>query len=90
MRLALTGSQVLLWRAVQKAAGVGTAIVVMQGLGPEGNGRYSLTVTIVTVLAALLSAGVGLASVPRLRDGEGRRGGSCAHRPWLLVVGAPS
>ncbi len=88
MRLALTGSQVLLWRAVQKAAGVGTAIVVMQGLGPEGNGRYSLTVTIVTVLAALLSAGVGLASVPRLRDGEeAPRRILIAQGAWLLVVG---
>ncbi|MBD3219696.1 oligosaccharide flippase family protein [bacterium] len=87
MKLALTGSQVLLWRAAQKAAGVATAIVVMQGLGPEGNGRYSLTVTIITVLGAVLSAGVGLASVPRLRDGEeSPRRILRAQGAWLLVV----
>lgn len=72
MRLAVAGSQVLLWRAAQKAAGMGAAVVIMQGLGPTGNGRYSLTVTLITVLAAVLSGGVGLASVPRLRDGEER------------------
>lgn len=70
MRLALAGSQVLLWRTLQKGAGVLLAVAVMQGLGPEGNGRYSLSIAAITVLAALLSGGVGLASVPRLHGGD--------------------
>lgn len=72
MKLADLGSRVLAWRALQKAAGAAVIVVVMQGLGPEGNGRYSLSVTVVTVLAALLSGGVGLASVPRLNDAAHR------------------
>ena len=67
MKLAVTGSRILVLRALQKAANAAVAIVIMQGLGPVGNGRYSLTVTIVTVLAAVLAGGVGLASVPFLR-----------------------
>jgi len=70
VKLAVAGSQVLLWRALQKGAGMLVALVVMQGLGPSGNGLYSLSVTTITVLAALAAGGVGLASVPRLATGE--------------------
>ncbi len=87
MRLALAGSQVLIWRALQKIAGVLVALVVMQGLGPEGNGRYSLSVATITVLAALLSGGVGLASVPRLQGEHDRpRRIIRAQVAWLGVV----
>jgi O-antigen/teichoic acid export membrane protein len=70
VRLAATGSRILLWRALQKLAGALTVLVIAQGLGPAGNGRYSLTLLVMTVTAAVLAAGVGLASVPRLRRGE--------------------
>lgn len=87
MKLAVAGSQVLMWRALQKGAGMLVAVVVMQGLGPAGNGLYSLTVTMVTVLAALLAGGVGLASVPRLTDGQAEPGRiGRAQVLWLGVV----
>ena len=87
MKLARTGSHILGWRAVQKAAGAFTVLAVAQGLGPEGNGRYSLTLMVVTVLAAVLSAGVGLASVPLLRRGEvAARRILAAQAVWIAVV----
>ena len=87
MKLARTGSHILGWRAVQKAAGALTVLAVAQGLGPEGNGRYSLTLMVVTVLAAVLSAGVGLASVPPLRRGEvAARRILAAQAVWIGVV----
>jgi len=70
MRLALTGGQVLLWRALQKLAGAVAVLVIAQGLGPEGNGRYSLTLLVMTVAVAVLAGGVGLAAVPLLRQGR--------------------
>jgi len=87
LKLARTGSHILGWRAVQKAAGACTVLAVAQGLGPEGNGRYSLTLMVVTVLAAVLSAGVGLASVPLLRRGEvAARRILAAQAVWIVVV----
>jgi len=68
MNLATTGSRVLIWRTLQKAANAVVVVVVAQGLGPEGNGRYSLALLVITVLAALFNGGVGLASVPPLRQ----------------------
>lgn len=89
MRVARTGSHILVWRAAQKAAAAAVALVIMQGLGPEGNGRYSLTLAIIWVLAALLSGGVGLASVPLLRAGrESVRRVLSAQLAWCAVVGA--
>jgi O-antigen/teichoic acid export membrane protein len=70
VRLARTGSQVLVWRAAQKLAGALAVLLIAQGLGPEGNGRYSLTLLVLTVGAAVLAGGVGLASVPVLRSGR--------------------
>ncbi len=68
MNLATTGSRVLVWRILQKAANALVVLAVAQGLGPEGNGRYSLALLVITVLAAVLNGGVGLASVPPLRQ----------------------
>jgi len=68
MNLATTGSRVLIWRTLQKVANAVVVVVVAQGLGPEGNGRYSLALLVITVLAALFNGGVGLASVPPLRQ----------------------
>ena len=71
----------------KQLAGVAVVIVVMQGLGPAGNGRYSLSITLVTVLAAILGGGVGLASVPRLRDGlEAPRRIARAQVVWIVTV----
>jgi O-antigen/teichoic acid export membrane protein len=68
VKLARTGSRILLWRALQKAAGALAMLIVAHGLGPQGNGRFSLTILLVTVAAAVLSGGAGLASVPILRQ----------------------
>ena len=68
MNLATTGSRVLIWRTLQKVANAVVVVEVAQGLGPEGNGRYSLALLVITVLAALFNGGVGLASVPPLRQ----------------------
>jgi O-antigen/teichoic acid export membrane protein len=87
MRLAVVGSQVLIWRTLQKGAGVLLALAVMQGLGPEGNGRYSLSISAIMVLAALLSGGVGLASVPRLHgEHDPPRRIVRAQAAWFAVV----
>ncbi len=87
MNLARTGSHVLVWRALQKAGGAAVVLVIAQGLGPEGNGRFSLTLVLVTVLAALLSGGVGLASVPILRRGLAPAARVLAAQAiWVAVV----
>ncbi len=86
MRLAATGSRILLWRALQKLAGALTVLVVAQGLGPEGNGRYSLTLLVITVAASVLAGGVGLASVPLLRRGEGPPRRLLAAQAWWLAM----
>jgi len=65
MRLAQAGSQVLLWRTLQKGAGVLLALAVMQGLGPEGNGRYSLSIAAITVLATAATTRRAGSSGPR-------------------------
>ncbi len=86
MKLAATGSRILLWRALQKLAGALTVLLVAQGLGPEGNGRYSLTLLVITVAASVLAGGVGLASVPRLRRGEGPPRRLLAAQAWWLAL----
>jgi O-antigen/teichoic acid export membrane protein len=87
MKLARTGSHIVAWRAGQKLAGALTVVAVAQGLGPEGNGRYSLTLMVATVLAAVLSAGVGLASVPMLRRGRPRPGRILAAQAvWIALA----
>ncbi len=89
MKLARTGSHVLLWRAAQKAAGVLAMLAIAHGLGPAGNGRFSLSLLLVTVAAAVLSGGVGLAAVPLLRQ---RRVAPlrlfAAQGAWLVLVAA--
>jgi len=69
VKLAETGSRILFWRALQKVANALVVLAIAHGLGPAGNGRFSLTLMLVTVLAAVLAGGVGLASVPPLRQG---------------------
>lgn len=87
MTLARTGSHVLVWRALQKLTGALAVLVIAHGLGPEGNGRFSLTLLLVTVLAAVLSGGVGLASVPFLRQRRATAGRVLAAQAgWLGLV----
>lgn len=87
MKLARTGSQILLWRALQKGAGVLAMLAVAHGLGPAGNGRFSLTLLLVTVAAAVLSGGVGLAAVPLLRQQKvAPRRLLAAQGAWLAIV----
>jgi len=84
VKLAATGSRILVWRALQKLANALVVLAVAQGLGPAGNGRYSLTLMLVTVAAALLAGGVGLASVPLLRQGTPpARRVLAAQRAWI-------
>jgi O-antigen/teichoic acid export membrane protein len=87
VKLARTGSHVMMWRALQKLTGALAVLVIAHGLGPVGNGRFSLTLLLVTVLAAVLSGGVGLASVPYLRQQRAAAGRVLAAQAgWLLLV----
>jgi len=93
VKLAQTGSRILFWRALQKLAGAMLVLVIAHGLGPGDNGRFSLTLMLVMVFAAVLSGGVGLASVPYVRQRKVATGRLLAAQyGWLglvlLVLGA--
>ncbi|MFO7654725.1 MAG: hypothetical protein R6X25_13010, partial [Candidatus Krumholzibacteriia bacterium] len=70
MKLVAAGSRILLSRLGQVAAFAAVALLVADRLGPEGQGRYSLTLALAMIVAATLNAGVGLAAVPPLRRGD--------------------
>ncbi len=70
MKILATGGQILAGRVGQAAVVAVTSIVVARSLGPVGQGHFSLTLLVITLLAALLNGGMGLAAVPRLRRGE--------------------
>ncbi len=63
-----TGSRIVVWRIVQKAAGALVVVLLAGHLGPAGQGYFSLTMMVAMVVAALLNGGMGLAAVPPLRQ----------------------
>lgn len=70
MRLLKTGSEVLAARIGQVVCGAVSGVIVARVLGAEGQGRYSLSLAVAMLAAALLNGGIGLAAVPLLRRGE--------------------
>ncbi|MBA4377128.1 MAG: hypothetical protein C0395_00420 [Gemmatimonas sp.] len=67
MKLLREGAAVLGLRLGQAAAGAGAGLVVARALGPDGQGRYALGITLLLFAAAAVNGGVGLAAVPAIR-----------------------
>ncbi len=67
MKLLREGAAVLGLRLGQAAAGAGAGLVVARVLGPDGQGRYALGITLLMFVAAAVNGGVGLAAVPTIR-----------------------
>ncbi|MDO9695573.1 MAG: polysaccharide biosynthesis C-terminal domain-containing protein [Candidatus Latescibacteria bacterium] len=67
MKLLREGAAVLGLRLGQAAAGAGAGLVVARALGPDGQGRYALGITLLMFVAAAVNGGVGLAAVPAIR-----------------------
>jgi O-antigen/teichoic acid export membrane protein len=70
MRIIATGGQIFATRLVQVLLTAGIGMVVARGLGPTGQGHYSLTLALVMLAAAVFNGGTGLAAVPLLRAGD--------------------
>ncbi|MHB8078236.1 MAG: lipopolysaccharide biosynthesis protein [Candidatus Krumholzibacteriia bacterium] len=88
MKLLRTGGQVLAARAAQVVAGAAVGLLVARMLGPAAQGRYSLTVAVMTFAGALLNGGVGLSAVPLLRRRElPLRRVLAAQGVWLALAG---
>ncbi|MFT5233297.1 MAG: O-antigen/teichoic acid export membrane protein [Candidatus Krumholzibacteriia bacterium] len=70
MKLFNAGGKILFSRVGQVMANAAVVMVVANVLGPEKQGHFSLTVAVAMLVAALLGGGMGLASVPPLRQGK--------------------
>lgn len=68
MKLLREGAAVLGLRLGQAAAGAGAGLVVARALGPDGQGRYALGITLLMFAAAAVNGGAGLAAVPVIRS----------------------
>jgi O-antigen/teichoic acid export membrane protein len=67
VKLLREGAAVFALRLGQAAAGAGAGLVVARALGPDGQGRYALGITLLMFAAAAVNGGVGLAAVPVIR-----------------------
>jgi O-antigen/teichoic acid export membrane protein len=88
MTMVGSGTRILAWRVVQKAANALMVLLAAKALGPVGQGHYALTMTITLVLASVLNGGVGLAAVPILRRGDvDPRRALAAQAFWAVTIG---
>ncbi|MBU0741837.1 polysaccharide biosynthesis C-terminal domain-containing protein [bacterium] len=88
MRLVRKGGAILASRLVQAGLSAASGLLIARALGPEGQGLYALTITVVLFVAALANGGLGLAAVPDLRGGRVPLGRMLlAQMSWLGVAG---
>lgn len=67
MKLIEAASKIFFSRVGQVLANAAVVMIIAKVLGPEGQGYYSLTITLALLLSAMLGGGMGLAAVPPLR-----------------------
>ena len=70
MRLLRTGAEILAGRAGLVALSAAVGLLVARALGPVAQGHYSLTVAVLSLVAALVNGGIGLAAVPIVRRAQ--------------------
>ncbi len=70
MKLLAIGSKVFSFNAAGVAASAILLLAIAKYLGSQGQGYFSLTMTVIMIVAAVINGGLGLAAVPALRRGS--------------------
>lgn len=70
LKLLRQGGAILASRLGQAGLNALGGLMIARTLGPEGQGLYALTITVVLFASALANGGLGLAAVPDLRSGR--------------------
>ncbi len=89
LKLLQHGGAILASRLGQAALNALGGLLIARTLGPEGQGLYALTITVVLFAAAVANGGLGLAAVPDLRGGRVPLHRMLqAQMSWLIFAGA--
>jgi len=87
VKLFATGGKVFVCNVGGVAFNAALLLALAKYLGPHGQGLFTMTLTVIMIVAAIGNGGLGLAAVPLLRRGEVSLGRVLrAQGLWLVVV----